>query len=191
VLGLSNTAGYAILALGCMKECNGAWILTRDIAKRTGISSTYLSKILHGLAKSGLIAAKRGYRGGFKLSRSASKISLMEVVEAVEGRAWTGRCLLGLAECSDERSCPAHDFWKTTRIRIESKLQRLKLSQVAEFEGMFDLPAADARAPKPLRANSKNRRKSSRGAATRSRRKTTVTPRRSKTSSRRARSKRK
>lgn len=191
MLGLSNTAGYAILALGCMKECNGAWILTRDIAKRTGISSTYLSKILHGLAKSGLIDAKRGYRGGFKLSRSASKISLMDVVEAVEGRAWTGRCLLGLAECSDERSCPAHDFWKSTRIRIESKLRRLTLAQVAEFEGAFDFPDAHAPTPKPVSANSKGRRRRASGAATRTRRKTTGAPRRPKTSPGRARSKRK
>ena len=190
MLGLSNTVGYAIIALGCMEKCNGAWILTRDIAKRTGISSTYLSKVLHGVAKSGLIAAKRGYRGGFKLSRSASKTSLMDVLEAVEGRAWTGRCLLGLAECSDERSCPAHKFWKTARSRIESQLRRLTLAQVAEFERTFEFPGIETPTPGSVSANSKG--KSARAAAPKKdRRKKAGGSRRPKASAPRTRSKRK
>ena len=88
MLGLSNTAGYAIMALGYMEARGASWVLSRDIAQRTGISCAYLSKILHGLVRSGLIVAKRGYRGGFKLSRSSDKIDLMAVVEAAEGRAW-------------------------------------------------------------------------------------------------------
>jgi Rrf2 family protein len=125
-----------------MGECEGAWFLSKDIAERTGISRTYLSKILNRLTRSGLIAAKRGYRGGFKLLRPASKISLLEVIEVAEGCPWTPRCLLGPAECSDERSCPAHCVWSTAQTGIKSKLRRLTLADIAEFERRF--AAADA-----------------------------------------------
>lgn len=109
-------------------------MLAKDIAKCTGISLPYLSKLLNALNGSGLIRAKRGYRGGFQLARSAKDISLLDVVESVEGRKWLPECLLGLDECSDDRACPTHAFWKRERSRIEKELKRQTLRDVAEFE---------------------------------------------------------
>ena len=86
MLCLSQTTGYAILALSCLEEGDGEnWILVKDIATCTGIPKPYLSKILHSLQGSGLIRAKRGYRGGFALARPSSRINLLEIAAAVEG----------------------------------------------------------------------------------------------------------
>ncbi len=63
MLSLSQTTGYAILALGCLERSGTQWILARDIASRAGIPLPYLSKILHALVRPGLIHAKRGHRG--------------------------------------------------------------------------------------------------------------------------------
>jgi Rrf2 family transcriptional regulator, iron-sulfur cluster assembly transcription factor len=134
MLCLSQTTGYAILALSCLDSCGARWMLARDIARCTGISLPYLSKMLHALGGSGLIEAKRGYRGGFRLARPADQISLLAVAEAVEGADWLAHCLLGLEECSDQRACPTHDFWKAQRQKIQDELQRLSLRDVAEFE---------------------------------------------------------
>lgn len=134
MLALSQTTGYAILALSCLDGCQDRWVLAKDIAKCTGISLPYLSKLLHALNGSGLIRTKRGYRGGFQLAQSAPNISLLDVAEAVEGRKWLPECLLGLEECSDDRACPTHEFWKTERSRIEKELKRQTLRDVAEFE---------------------------------------------------------
>ncbi len=179
MLGLSNTAGYAILALGCMQETSEAWVLSKDIAARTGISSMYLSKILHGLAKSGLILAKRGYRGGFRLSRPAAKISVLEVVEAVEGRTWAPRCLLGLTECSDEEACPVHVFWKVTRGKIEAQLRKLTVTQVADFEKRCAAGGIGRKAESPGLAGGVARRKAKKASrprrpAPKAKRRTTV-----------------
>jgi Rrf2 family protein len=134
MLCLSQTTGYAILALSCLDSCESRWVLAKDIARCTGISLPYLSKMLHALGGSGLIEAKRGYRGGFRLARAADRISLLAVAEAVEGGDWLSRCLLGLEECSDQRACPTHQFWKTQRQDIQRELQRLSLCDVAQFE---------------------------------------------------------
>ena len=136
MLALSQTTGYAILALSCLEESKGALMLAQDIARYTGIPLPYLSKILHSLGQSGLIHGKRGYRGGFVLAHPASRITLMDIVEAVDGHKWEPRCLLGLEECSDERACPTHEFWKVERQRIEDELRRITLHEVARFERM-------------------------------------------------------
>lgn len=113
-------------------------MVAKDIAGCTDIPQPYLSKLLHALTGSDLIAAKRGYRGRFQLTRPAREISLLEVVEAVDGSAWSSGCLLGLEECTDARACPAHVFWKEQRRRIEAELARLTLSDMAEFEWVRD-----------------------------------------------------
>ena len=96
---LTVRTGYAVLALACLHGSEDRWVLAQEIADRTNVPKPYLHKILHALGKSGVIQTKRGYRGGMALSRPSSEISVFEVVQAVEGRKWKDRCLLGLAEC--------------------------------------------------------------------------------------------
>ena len=135
MLSLSQTTGYAILALSCLEEGDGEnWILARDIAECTGIPKPYLSKILHSLQGSGLIRAKRGYRGGFSLARPSGGINLMEIAEAVEGPSCLQGCLLGLSACTKENSCPTHAFWAEERERIRGALTSTTLRDVAGFE---------------------------------------------------------
>ncbi len=131
---LSVRTGYAVLALACLHNCEGQWVLVRDIADCTHTPKPYLHKILHALGRSGLIRSKRGFRGGISLSRPSAQITLMDVVEAVEGRSWTQRCLLGLGKCSDERDCPIHEFWSAQKNRIEAKLRQTTLADVAAQE---------------------------------------------------------
>src|SRR3989304_795359 len=76
MLSLSQTTGYAILALGFMNECGDRLVLAKYITRCTRIPLPYLSKILNALTRTGLIVGKSGYQGGFALSRSADKITL-------------------------------------------------------------------------------------------------------------------
>lgn len=134
MLSLSQTTGYAILALACLEDCDDRLVQAKDIAGCTGIPLPYLSKILHALGKVGLVVTKRGYRGGFALARSARQINLLEVAEAVEGGAWLPKCLLGFEGCADDRACPTHRFWKTQREKIQTELRRVTIHDVAQFE---------------------------------------------------------
>lgn len=140
---LSTSAGYAILALGFLECCGDRWVLAKEIAAATGITGPYLAKILHRLVGAKLIRAKRGYRGGVRLSRSSRQISVMEIAEAVDHRPRKPACLLGLADCSDEQSCPVHRVWKSARDRMEAMLARLTLAEVAE--AMAERSAGPAR----------------------------------------------
>ncbi len=134
MLSLSQTTGYAVLALACMEGPSGSPILVRDVAKAASIPKPYLSKLIHALAQRGLVTTKRGYKGGVVLARDPEQISLLEIAEAVEGSEWLDRCVLGLEECSDERACPMHEHWKPTRASIRAELENINLATVAEFE---------------------------------------------------------
>lgn len=134
VLSLSQTTGYAVLALSCIHGPEGNPVLVRDIASCTGIPKPYLSKIIHALACRGLIVTRRGCGGGVTLSKPPDQISLLDVAEAVEGSSWLPLCILGLEDCSDLRACPTHDFWKAESKRIETKLRKTSMADVVRFE---------------------------------------------------------
>jgi Rrf2 family protein len=93
------------------------------------------------LAAAGLVVTKRGHHGGILLSRLPNQITLLQISEAIEGRAWLDRCLLGLESCSDERACPTHQFWKQSRRAIELQLRSTTLADVAAHERAKTQPA--------------------------------------------------
>jgi len=131
MLSLSQTVGYATLALGCIGSWKGQRVQSTQIQECTGVSMPYLRKILFLLGKSGLIEAKRGYRGGFLLARPASEITMLDVMEALGKDHAVPDCLLELDGCSDETPCPLHSFWQEERARIHDKLGEITVAEAA------------------------------------------------------------
>ena len=134
MLSLSTTTGYAIRALSCLGGPDGPPMLVKDLAVQSDVSNFYLAKIISRLSEAGLVKSKRGYTGGVQLARPAEEISLLDVSRAIDGEEWTESCLLGMAQCSDERACPHHHFWKKQRCEIKKNLAETSLKDAAEFE---------------------------------------------------------
>lgn len=131
---LSQGVGYSITALGCIASAGGKSVLVKDIAECGGIPAPYLAKIINALAKRGLVNTQRGVGGGVMLARSAAEISLYDLCVALDDPAVLPTCLLGGAACSDERACPAHQFWKVERQKIIDFLSSTSVADVADFE---------------------------------------------------------
>lgn len=127
---LSQTTGYAIHALSCIEDSSGQARFIREIAASSRIPRPYLAKIINQLAHQGIVSAKRGYRGGIVLGRPAREISLLQIVEAVEGERWIGDCLLGLVDCAARRACPTQRAWQRIRRDIREVLHRTTLADV-------------------------------------------------------------
>lgn len=134
MLKIAQSANHAIKALACLgrDECSRG--LVKQIAKCSGVPAPYLAKLFTWLSEAGVIGTKRGRAGGSWLARPPEEISLIDIVEAVDGREWQKSCLLGNASCSDVRACPVHDFWRTTRRRIEGELRGVTLRDVIAFQ---------------------------------------------------------
>ena len=131
---LSMTTGYAVAALSLMVQRPDEFILIRDIAEETGVPAPYLSKVAQRLVDLGLLESKRGYRGGIRLAIPAEELTILRLDEVLDMGDNTPRCMLGGVECSDERACPVHEFWKSTRLQIRERLATLTLADVAAFE---------------------------------------------------------
>ena len=75
-----------MIAMGYIaKQTDAPWVLTEEISKEFDIPYDFLVKIMSQLARTGLLRSKRGPHGGFSLAQPAQEISLLEIIEAVDG----------------------------------------------------------------------------------------------------------
>jgi len=132
---LSHTTGYALRALACLESIDRRPCFIRDMAECTGVPRPYLARIINRLAHKGIVSAKRGYHGGVTLIRPAREVTLLEVVEALEGEEWIGPCLLGMGACKTGFICPTKDFWNELRDQIKAKLAQTTLADLTAAPG--------------------------------------------------------
>jgi Rrf2 family protein len=110
---LSATAEYALRAVVHLaRQGEGAALQAKELAEATDVPLSYMRKILHELARAGVLDSTRGKHGGFKLAVDAEALVLLEVVSRFDRLGRGRRCLLGRQECSDRDPCPVHDRWK-------------------------------------------------------------------------------
>lgn len=113
---ISKTAEYALRAvLFIARQSDQGPVRANELAKLLGVPANYLSKILHTLARAGLLTSGRGPRGGFQLAKPPEATVLAEVLEALDPSLLRSDCLLGNPTCTDEEPCAVHHQWKTLR----------------------------------------------------------------------------
>lgn len=131
---LSQAAGYAVLALGYVAGNPGKSSLVKEISRSCEIPGPYLAKIVNALSRAKIVNTQRGVGGGVALARPPAEISLYEICTALDDPVILPRCMLGTAECSDQRACPAHQFWSAQRAKQTSFLRETTLFDIANFE---------------------------------------------------------
>ncbi len=131
---LTQAVGYAAAALGYVAAAQGRTVLVREMAEACEIPGPYLAKIVNTLARQGLVLTQRGIGGGVILAKPAEQITLYDVCVALTDPIVQSRCMLGTAECSDERACPAHQFWAPHRTREVEFLKKTTVQSIADFE---------------------------------------------------------
>ena len=95
---------------------------TQEIASRQNIPSPFLAKIISQLSLSGLVTTYRGAGGGVRLARPASEISLLNVIEALEGPIRLNRCLIQPGACPRDEHCPVHPVWAKAQDELTTLL---------------------------------------------------------------------
>jgi Rrf2 family protein len=128
VTTFSHTTGYAIEALACLARHGSNSMLVRQIAENTAMPLPYLSKIFQRLGDAGIVETKRGYKGGAKLTRPPSAITLLQIDAAVEG----GKP--GVHGGASEETARPNTFWEAFHQSYREKLGAMTLAEVLAYE---------------------------------------------------------
>jgi Rrf2 family nitric oxide-sensitive transcriptional repressor len=130
LLRLPPSSRYAVTAALCLAELPaGAYHMVAEIAERTGLSASYLSKILQRLARRGVLDSRRGANGGYRLSRPAGGVSLSEIVAASHSEGAAPRpCLIEARGCDCSRPCSMHRFVARAEGALRRRLDRTTLA---------------------------------------------------------------
>jgi len=127
---ISRSTGYGILAVGYIakNEKHGV-ILSQTISKEYNIPLEYLLKILQQLVRANILRSKRGPHGGFVLAKPINKISMLEIIEAVEGPLVSHLCLDEHAE-REKFSIKAEKVYEKGLRAAISIYKKVKLSDL-------------------------------------------------------------
>jgi Rrf2 family transcriptional regulator, iron-sulfur cluster assembly transcription factor len=117
----STATGYALRALAALPE-DGTYSLAKDLASRLGLPGPYLAKILQGLVQAKLLESVRGPKGGFRLTRPSHRITVGDVVTAMEGPNAMEGCIMGFPSCGDDHPCPLHEAWGAVKNQVSSSM---------------------------------------------------------------------
>ena len=108
--------------------------LLSDIAAAVDVPPTFLAKIFQQFSKIGLVKSFRGTGGGFMLGRAPENITLLEVVEAVEGPIVPNRCVVNPLDCDRSGFCNVHPVWKRVQDEVRAALTGVTLKDLSREE---------------------------------------------------------
>jgi Rrf2 family protein len=113
----------------------GTRIPISDVSAQWDIPESFLRKISAQLAKARLIVTQRGVRGGLSLARPAEEITLLDVLEAVEGPLSLNKCLINLRACPRTGWCAVHVLWSEGQEKLKETLRSRSLAELARLAG--------------------------------------------------------
>ncbi|MBD3670862.1 MAG: Fe-S cluster assembly transcriptional regulator IscR [Gammaproteobacteria bacterium] len=136
---LTTKGRYAVTAmLDLALHYSDGPITLADISGRQGISLSYLEQLFSKLRKHGLVDSARGPGGGYRLSRPADEIAVVEVITAVDEKVDATRCG-GKGNCQGEERCLTHELWTDLSNQIYDFLDNIHLGDLVERRGVREV----------------------------------------------------
>ena len=102
-----------------------------EISEEYKIPRSFLAKILQKLVKGKIVRSYRGVKGGFSLARQAKDISVLDVLEAIEGKLTMNICLAEKKKCDFSRHCPIHSVWANVQAKVTDVLKKSNFEELA------------------------------------------------------------
>lgn len=126
----SRTTEYALRTLAFMSQAEKRPYSSRALHRQLRIPQKYLQRLLTDLTKHRLIDSTRGRAGGYVIAKGLKKITLLDVVEAVEGFERDPRCFFGFSTCPLKTPCTMHDRWSKQHRALLRLLTNTRLADL-------------------------------------------------------------
>lgn len=153
---LTRAADYGVRVIVYLSSLpRGTRVSGSVLANAAGVPGSFMSKVLQRLVKAGLILSYRGTQGGFELALSSEEISLLDVIEAIEGPIALNLCLMSGESCDRQGWCAVHLVWMDAQAAMVSVLRSASMAGLARDsvvrKAVVDSPKALALIRRPSR----------------------------------------
>jgi len=129
---ITRQADYAVRTVLYLAGVeNGGRAPTSKIAQLQRIPASFLAKIVSQLSVAGIVQTSRGARGGVTLAREAKDITLLHVVEAIDGPITLNECVADPSMCAFGDNCAVHNVWCQAQIDLVTQLSRSDFATLA------------------------------------------------------------
>ena len=129
---ITQESDYALRIVTAMAVRDGVTD-AGSISTETSVSQRFALKILHKLVMGGIISSFKGAKGGYKLAKDASEITLRQVIELIDGPIAIARCVDDGESCSlncDKAACIYHHIFDNISLELAKKLEQIRISDV-------------------------------------------------------------
>jgi Rrf2 family protein len=131
-LELTHRADYAVRAMLALADPDVTGLQSvRQIAELMAIPPRFLPQVMRDLAAAGLVRAQPGRRGGYRLTRPASSVTLLEIIEAAEGDTRRQTCVLRGGPCGLDGFCAVHPVFAGAQEDVLGRLSEATLAEAA------------------------------------------------------------
>ena len=127
---ITRAGEYGVLGLFHLARCPQQSAMLEDVSRAEKIPKSFLGKIFQQLVRVGLIQSTRGVGGGFRLKMEPARISILEVVEAIEGRIAFQRCLQEDSGCEHVGGCALCSLFEQAQDQVKEVLARTTLEDL-------------------------------------------------------------
>ena len=114
----------------------------KDIAEGEGLPATYLEQVMVPLRKGGLVQAVRGAKGGYTLARDPAELTVLAILEALEGPLVLADCPTGSACCGQPATCVLQELWAQGSRALAATYRELSLAELLERQKALETPSA-------------------------------------------------
>lgn len=129
-LEITQRADLAVRALVLLMR-GSARLKSADLASALGTTSGFVPQVMGPLVRAGWLRSVPGPNGGYELAAALSQLTVLEVVEEVDGPTDTGRCVVADRPCDAAHPCSMHVAWGRARGELLASLDALSLASVA------------------------------------------------------------
>ncbi len=128
---ITRQADYAVRAVLYLSRMgNSQRAATSTVAKEQNIPPSFLAKIISQLSIAGLLHTSRGARGGVTLAREPKEITLLEVIEAIDGPIQLNECVGDSGSCTFDHDCPLRPVWCEAQEELVNRLKGTNFEQL-------------------------------------------------------------
>jgi Rrf2 family protein len=132
MLGISRQTDYAariVLHLACLQK--GAKVSIAEIAERRLLPTPFVRRVIGRLVAAGIVRTVRGAGGGVTLAKAPREVSLLDILQAMEGGVALNRCVHTRSACPLAESCPVRAAWTEATRGLENGLAAVRFDRLA------------------------------------------------------------